>query len=121
MNARVDWRASANLLGSKTPCFFRTSATIGTVELTGLEITRTKALGAAVAIPVARSRTIPALICPDVSDNIHETIKAWPHLEQVISACDHHDQSLEHISESAWKTYLVIYDFFQSQIVKKGT
>jgi hypothetical protein len=40
----------------------KTSATMGTVELTGLEITRTKALGAVVAMPVARSRTIPALI-----------------------------------------------------------
>lgn len=49
-------------LGSKTPCFLKTSATMGTVELTGLEITRTKALGAVVAMPVARSRTIPALI-----------------------------------------------------------
>ena len=52
----------AHLLASNTPCFLNTSATIGTVELTGLEMTRTNALGAAVAIPVARSRTIPALI-----------------------------------------------------------
>lgn len=94
---------------------------MGTVELTGLEITRMKALGAAVAMPVARSRTIPALICPDVSDKFHETIESWPHFEQVISACNHHDQFLKHILESAWKTYLVIYNFFQSQIVKKGT
>lgn len=50
------------LLGSKTPCFLKTSATIGTVELTGLEMTKTNALGAVVAMPVARSRTIPALI-----------------------------------------------------------
>jgi len=53
---------SAYRFGSKTPCFLRTSATIGTVELTGLEMTRTKAFGAAFAIPVARSFTIPALI-----------------------------------------------------------
>lgn len=53
---------TTHFLGSKTPCFLRTSATIGTVELTGLEMTRTNALGAVVAIPVARSRTIPALI-----------------------------------------------------------
>ena len=50
------------LLGSNTPCFLNTSATIGTVELTGLEMTRTNALGAVVAIPVAKSRTMPALI-----------------------------------------------------------
>lgn len=36
---------------------------MGTVELTGLEMTSTKALGALVAIPVARSLTMPALIC----------------------------------------------------------
>jgi len=54
------------LLGSKTPCFLKTSATMGTVELTGLEITRTKALGAVVAMPVARSRTMPALIYDDM-------------------------------------------------------
>lgn len=49
-------------LGSKTPCFLKTSATMGTVELTGLEMTRTKALGAVFAMPVARSLMIPALI-----------------------------------------------------------
>ena len=52
----------ARRLGSKTPCFLKTSATMGTVELTGLEMTRTKALGAVVAIPVAKSLTMPALI-----------------------------------------------------------
>lgn len=52
----------AYFLGSKTPCFLKTSATMGTVELTGLEMTSTKALGAVVAIPVARSLTMPALI-----------------------------------------------------------
>lgn len=50
------------LLGSKTPCFLKTSATIGTVEFTGFEMTSTYAFGAVVAMPVARSRTIPALI-----------------------------------------------------------
>jgi hypothetical protein len=35
---------------------------MGTVELTGLEITNTKAFGAVVAIPVAKSFTMPALI-----------------------------------------------------------
>lgn len=49
-------------LGSKTSCFLKTSATMGTVELTGLEMTRTMALGAVVAIPVAKSLTMPALI-----------------------------------------------------------
>ena len=45
------------------PFFLRTSATIGTVELTGFEMTRTKALGECSAMPTAMSRTIPALIC----------------------------------------------------------
>lgn len=35
---------------------------MGTVEFTGLEITSTNALGAVVAIAVARSLMIPALI-----------------------------------------------------------
>jgi hypothetical protein len=43
------------LLGSKIPRFLKTSATMGTVELTGLEITRMNALGAVAAIPTARS------------------------------------------------------------------
>lgn len=51
-----------SFLGLNTLWHFRTSATIGTVELTGLEMTRIKALGQNVAIPFARSRTIPALI-----------------------------------------------------------
>jgi hypothetical protein len=51
-----------SFLGLKTLWDLRTSATMGTVELTGLEITRTKALGQDDAIPFARSRTIPALI-----------------------------------------------------------
>ena len=51
-----------SFLGLNTLCAFRTSATIGTVELTGLEMTRINALGQYVAIPFARSRTIPALI-----------------------------------------------------------
>ena len=55
-------RYRAYRLGSKTPSFLKTSATMGTVELTGLEMTRTTALGAVVAIPVARSLTMPALI-----------------------------------------------------------
>ena len=55
------WR-DMHLFGSNTPCFLKTSATIGTVELTGFEITSTNALGAVVAMPTARSRTIPALI-----------------------------------------------------------
>jgi len=52
-----------HLLGSKTPCFLKTSTTMGTVELTGFEMTRTNAFGAVVAMPAARSRTIPPLIC----------------------------------------------------------
>ncbi len=50
-------------LGSYTPFFLRTSATMGTVELTGLEMTSTKALGECSAMPTAMSRTMPALIC----------------------------------------------------------
>ncbi len=52
----------AHFFGSNTPFCLKTSATIGTVELTGLEMTKTKALGAVLAMPVARSRTMPALI-----------------------------------------------------------
>lgn len=51
-----------SFLGLNTFLDFRTSATIGTVELTGLEMTRTNALGQYSAIPFARSLTIPALI-----------------------------------------------------------
>jgi len=54
--------SASHLLGSNMPCFLNTSATIGTVELTGFEMTSTNALGDVVAISVARSRTIPALI-----------------------------------------------------------
>ena len=50
------------LLGLKTLCFLNTSTTMGTVEFTGLEMTRTNAFGQVFAIPVARSRTMPALI-----------------------------------------------------------
>jgi len=49
-------------LGSKTPFFFRTSAKTGTVELTGFEMTRMKALGQASAIDSARVAQIPALM-----------------------------------------------------------
>lgn len=49
-------------LGSKTPAFSRTEATIGTVELTGLEMTRMWALGATRATAEARSRTIEAFV-----------------------------------------------------------
>jgi hypothetical protein len=49
-------------LGSKTPFFLSTSATIGTVELTGFEMTKTNALGQWAAIPTAISRTIEALM-----------------------------------------------------------
>ena len=64
--------AGAYFFGSNTPFCLKTSATMGTVELTGLEMTRTNALGAVVAMPVARSRTMPALICV-VSDMVTES------------------------------------------------
>ena len=49
--------------GSNTPAFSRVLATIGTVELTGLEMTRMWAFGEVAATAVARSRTIEALVC----------------------------------------------------------
>src|SRR5579859_3154667 len=51
-----------SFLGLKTFWDLRTSATMGTVEFTGLEMTRIKASGQLVAIPLARSLTMPALI-----------------------------------------------------------
>ena len=64
MEARTTSRVVTpkSFLGLNTFCDLSTSATIGTVELTGLEMTRTKALGEYVATPFARSLTIPALI-----------------------------------------------------------
>ena len=53
----------AHRLGSYTPAFLSTSAKIGTVELTGLEMTRMNALGQALAMEDARVAQIPALIC----------------------------------------------------------
>mmetsp|Transcript_5516 Transcript_5516/g.6408 ORF Transcript_5516/g.6408 Transcript_5516/m.6408 type:complete len:200 (-) Transcript_5516:186-785(-) len=49
-------------LGSNTPFFFNTSAAIGTVELTGLEMMQIMHFGQASAIPSIRPETIPALI-----------------------------------------------------------
>ena len=49
--------------GSNTPAFSRVDATIGTVEFTGLEITRIWAVGATRATAVARSRTMDAFVC----------------------------------------------------------
>lgn len=49
-------------LGSKTPAFSSVAATIGTVELTGLEMTRMCAVGATRATAAARSRTMDALV-----------------------------------------------------------
>jgi hypothetical protein len=48
------------LAGSKTPNCFIVSATIGTVEFTGLEITAIKAVGQYFAQPIANFLTIPA-------------------------------------------------------------
>ena len=47
---------------SKTPAFWRVAATMGTVELTGLEMTRMCAVGATRATAAARSRTMDALV-----------------------------------------------------------
>lgn len=95
-------KRGTNLLGSYTPCFLKTSATIGTVELTGLEITSTKALGAVVAIPVARSRTIPALICRGIGGGASVSFHVFSifhsfrsiagrkqtNLEEILPTCD---------------------------------
>lgn len=51
-----------HLFGSNTPFFFNTSAKIGTVELTGLEMTKMNALGQASAMASARTEQILALI-----------------------------------------------------------
>lgn len=47
--------------GSKTPAFLRTSAAMGTVEFTGLEIMRTNAFGQTSATPLISVSTMPAL------------------------------------------------------------
>lgn len=49
--------------GLNTPALSRVAATIGTVELTGLEMTRICAVGATRATADARSRTMDALVC----------------------------------------------------------
>ena len=49
--------------GLKTPFFSRVAATMGTVELTGLEMTRMWASGETRATAAARSRTIDAFVC----------------------------------------------------------
>lgn len=48
--------------GLKTPAFSRVAATMGTVELTGFEITRMWASGATRPTAEARSRTMEALV-----------------------------------------------------------
>lgn len=72
--------------GSNTPAFSRVEATIGTVELTGFEITRMCAVGATRATAVARSRTMDALVW-------RKTVSGYPgrahgdigHIEQVVT------------------------------------
>lgn len=49
-------------LGLNTPAFSRVAATMGTVELTGFEITRMWASGATRPTAEARSRTMEALV-----------------------------------------------------------
>jgi hypothetical protein len=51
-----------SFLASNTPAAFRTSAAMGTVEFTGLEMTKTNALGQNCATPSMRPLTMPALI-----------------------------------------------------------
>jgi hypothetical protein len=50
-------------LGSYTPAFLKTSAQMGTVELTGLAMMARWALGQYLAQAVARSLTMEALVC----------------------------------------------------------
>lgn len=66
--------------GSKTPACFMTSAAIGTVELTGLEMTRISAFGQFSATPVIRSRTMPALMLKRSS----RVIPGFPECKSVI-------------------------------------
>ena len=51
-----------SLRGLKVPAFSRTEATMGTVELTGLEMTRMCAAGETREMVAARSRTMLALV-----------------------------------------------------------
>ena len=64
VDARVTSRVVTpkSLLASKTPAFFKTSAAIGTVELTGFETTWIEAFGACSATALTRSLTIEALV-----------------------------------------------------------
>lgn len=48
--------------GSNWPAFLKVSATMGTVELTGFEMTQTCASGETRAMAAARSRTIEAFV-----------------------------------------------------------
>ena len=52
----------SSFLGSKTPAAFNTSAAMGTVELTGLEMMVSTAPGACLATAVTSVWTMPALI-----------------------------------------------------------
>ena len=49
--------------GLKAPAFSSVAATMGTVELTGLEMTRMFASGETRATAAARSLTMEALVC----------------------------------------------------------
>jgi hypothetical protein len=77
---RLSW-LFVYLLGSKAPWRLRTSATMGTVELTGLEMTRIKAPGQFLTIPSDRSRMIPALIYSVTRAARREGVSAVSNLE----------------------------------------
>lgn len=71
--------------GSKTPAFSKTEATIGTVELTGLEMTRTCASGETRATADARSRTMDAFVWKN-SQHFCQLAKSMAtHVEKVIT------------------------------------
>jgi hypothetical protein len=71
--------------GSKTPAFSRVAATMGTVELTGLEMTRMHAVGATRATADARSRTIEALVYATDQNKREKNAAAAAYVEEVIT------------------------------------
>jgi len=72
---------------------------IGTVEFTGLEMTKTKAFGALAAMETAISLTIEALTCVDLKEREGRDFKvnkelglgkdrssSWTHVEEIITS-----------------------------------
>jgi hypothetical protein len=76
---------STHLLGSKTPFCLKTSAKMGTVELTGFEMIPMKALGQCSAQATAKSRTIEALVFYISLVQLNTRIETWGTHEKIIS------------------------------------